>query len=114
MIAYLTYDGETYIKAKEDMLDKTIRSEKNVFSYNGYVLAENLSALVATDPKYSSLNEEGENEMFPWIFHMVGYCDEKNTLVFLAFYGSGEYMRLSEKNVGAFLKKYYPIYDFDA
>ena len=113
-LVYLTYDKETYEEVKSFSLNMYPLSVKNRFTYNGYEFIETLAL-----PKvYGNLNENNENRMFPQHLNLVSYNDEKNTMVYIGFYfGNGKTERdkeiLSFSDVGAFLKEYFPMYDFD-
>jgi hypothetical protein len=113
-ILYLRYSEEVYPEAKEYMLNNTDYTEEVHYTYNGYEFYENLFF-----PKFfNRLDENGKNIWpYNW-FNMVSYNDQNNTLVFLGFYYGhfvddvGELVQ--EQGWGAFLKKYFPYYDFDA
>ena len=112
-LMYLTYDKETYEEVKSFSLNMYPLSLKNRFTYNGYEFIETL----ALPKQYGYLNENNENRQFPYHFNFVSYNDEKNTMVYIGFCLGGATERdkeiLSFSDVGAFLKEYFSMYDFD-
>ena len=108
----LSYDAETYSKAKNYCLESMYLSDENVKEYKDYVFMENLSY-----PEDYECLENGENKNFPHMFTMFAYNDSKQTLIFIGFYcGTGLHNEVDRDATdwGAFLDKYYSeYYDFD-
>lgn len=110
---YLVYDKQTYPLAKEYMLENINYTEDNLQSYNGYEFYDNLNFA----RRYNLLDSDGKNNGFLYWFNMIGYSDDKNTLVFMgySYWNINKPKRLvEEQGWGAFLKECYPYYDFDA
>lgn len=86
VLLYLAYDLETYVAAKEAMIENTNIDETMIYTFNGYVFYENLELPISHDNI-----ENGHNTMpFRW-FNLVGYNDEQQTVFFLgAYYGSSK------------------------
>lgn len=108
----LSYDAETYSKAKNYCLESMYLSDENVKEYNGYIFLENLEL-----PQHLNRLENQKNVKFPYTFAMFSYNDSKQTLIFIGFYcGTGLHNEVDRDATdwGAFLDKYYSeYYDFD-
>jgi hypothetical protein len=129
-LLYFIYDDETYMAAKEAMLNTVPTSSYHNYTYNNYVFMENLTlALHCADFDVSILGEsawdnhfskDGESLRFPNHSTMICYCDDKNLLMFLGLELYGEsYISRSELlcktgDIESFLKEFFPFYDFDA
>jgi hypothetical protein len=107
-IEYLKYTDEIYPEAKEYMLANTDYTEKVHYTYNGYEFYENLKR----PREKGDLDENGKNTWGLEVCHFICYNDSKQTLVFTALYQSSD-KTCSQEDWGAFLKKYFPYYDFD-
>jgi hypothetical protein len=108
-IEYLKYTEEIYPEAKEYMLTNTDYTEEVHYTYNGYEFYENL-----TRPREKGdLDENGMNTWGLEVCHFICYNDSNQTLVFTALYQSSD-KTCEQEDWGAFLKKYFPYYDFDA
>ena len=69
-LLYLEYDNETYINAKNAVLENTPHYDNEVYEFNGYVF-------------YKTLNMSYNIEDSLIRFILIGYNDEKQTLFFL-------------------------------
>ena len=115
VLMWLRYESEVYEEAKAYMLETVPLSAKYRYEYNGYSFIGNLS--IVSD---RILNQYGDYSDSPNPFLTVGYSDSKNILVFsgvsASFGTQAELLKeiLDSSDWGAFLKEYYPFYDFDA
>lgn len=108
-IEYLRYNEEIYFEAKEYMLSHTDYTEEVHYSYNGYEFYENLKR----PRENGELDENGMNTWGLYNCHFICYNDSKYTLVF-TWVMQNDAKTCSQDDWGAFLKKYFPYYDFDA
>lgn len=108
-LLYLTYNKDDYELAKSYAFEHIKCSETNIFTYKEYVFAENITNLAD--------NPESPFE-FPYIFNMIGYNDNSQTLIFVGFSifdpTEKDEQLLTFEDMGAFLKEYFSFYDFDA
>ena len=112
VLIWLRYEPEVYEEAKAYMLETVPLSEKYRYEYNGYCFIANLRV----DPLSQ---EDGDYIEFPEPLLMVCYNDAKNILLFNGLYTTGKQAELRKEILdssdwGAFLKEYYPFYNFDA
>ena len=72
-LLYLEYDNETYINAKNAVLENTPHYDNEVYEFNGYVFHK-------TPNMYYNIEDSLKK------FILIGYNDEKQTLFFLGAY----------------------------
>jgi hypothetical protein len=93
------------------MLANTDYTEKVHYTYNGYEFYENLKR----PREKGELDGNGMNTSGLNSCHFICYNDSKQTLVFTGLIQiSKDDETCSQEDWGAFLKKYFPYYDFDA
>ena len=92
VILYLEYDINTYHAAKNAVMENTTLDKSRTYSFSGYVFYENMAL-----PISHGHVEDGHNTMpFKW-FNLVGYNDEKHTIIFLGAQLSPENSNNPEK-----------------
>ena len=106
----LQYDDQTYLLAKQTMLDEIPAFGDQVYTHGGFTFYENA--------KYAK-----KESRFPKAFMMAGYNDEKNTLMFIGMYSGTlagpscleeRFLNDIENNFSDFIDTYYgQYYDFN-
>ena len=110
----MEYEPDIYIAAKNYTLENIAPYENKYYSYNEYVFYEN-----------SNFYSSGDKRHFPEWFTMACYNDEKNTLIFIAFFAytftkddkfiDEKYITDFEGNFQSFIDEYFSeFYDFKA
>ena len=92
---YIEYDDETYLDAKNYVMENLNLSNDITAEYNEY---------------YFYINENDVCDRYPYWFSQFAYNDEKNVLVFFGFYVSVELEDEVDEVADdwpAFLEKYY-------
>ena len=113
-IMYLVYEDNIYNNAKTFVFENMVLSKTNHFLYNQYEFYENIGR------KEFHYDHEMINEEFPYRFNMIGFNDEKNTIIFMSLRISQDDISDKDKQIltfedmNAFLKEYFSFYDFDA
>lgn len=111
-IMYLVYQKDIYNVAKAFILDNSILSQTNNYSYNDYMFYENIG-------RKENINSNIINDEFPYRFNMIAFNDDKNTIVFMGLRISSENINetdeqlLTFEDMRAFLEEYFSFYDFD-
>lgn len=106
--AYLTFDPEIYIIAKQYCLDSFLLSDENCYQWDNYHFSEHIC--------YKGKDADGEwilKSDFPRHFNMFGYHDESCTLFFLGYYNGDPQSKERELAVDdfyAFLKEVFGDY----
>ena len=102
----LSYSEDIYISAKQEVFD-TIKFEMDYeLEYNGYTIL-----ICSTDVEDTSYR-------IPYCFAMVGYNDNKNTLLFMSFYIDDSFLSDEEKELlialdsYVYFNKYFSFYGF--
>ena len=111
----LQYDEQTYLSAKQTMLDEIPAYTDQVYMHGGFIFYENANCTNFINFK--------EKRNFPQWFTMAGYNDEKNTLMFIGMYSGTlagpscleeRFLNDIENNFSDFIDTYYgQYYDFN-
>ena len=111
--AFIEYDPEQYLEAKQYCLEYFDLSSDNQKEYKGHVFIETLN--MAND--YKNV-ENGKNIKYPYHMNLFGYNDSENRLFFIGLYCTESYYKdadLIRTDMGAFLEAFYSeYYDFNA
>lgn len=102
----LSYSEDIYISAKQEVFN-TIKFEMDYeLVYNGYTIL------------ICSTEVANAGYRIPYCFAMVGYNDNKNTLLFMSFYIDDSLLSDKEKEIlaaldsQAYFNEYFSFYDF--
>ncbi|MBE6536758.1 MAG: hypothetical protein E7673_02270 [Ruminococcaceae bacterium] len=105
-LMYLTYDDETYLEAKKDVLSWDLDFE-NIHQIGGYLFYQNtelFSSQVVTEVNESS---EKPNKVLPRGYTMIGYNDDKKTIVFFGKIDENEMTNSFEDHIREYYGEWY-------
>ena len=116
VILSLTYESETYKEAYANVSSQKGFSYKIIFDYKDYSFRLNDTEIIVrtstgSNSFFTSYDVDESCVNLKWI-NLVGWCDDKNTLVFIGFYYNNNNAGYKFNNWDEFFSNYYNEYDW--
>ena len=105
-LLYLVYDDETYLKAKKDVLSWDLDFE-NTHQICGYVFHQNLKMFNSRIETGFYESSAKPSEVLPRDYTMIGYNDDKKTIVFFGKIDENEMTNSFENHIREYYGEWY-------